>query len=329
MKIGKISGKILRRSVIKNIDSGNLYKERKMCPGMGATVFREDTFVQQARMVMSTAGGLYPVIKAHNNVCAKGAVARAVQVSVTMPVRDREIRLKEITAAVSADCAMLGTDYAGGYTQVSSDVARTVISATCIGEQMAGADEAARAFVGRDASAGDLIAVTKWIGIGGIRRIIEEKHSEIKMRYRDEVIETAYGRREFLSVKDEAWLGAQARVSYMLPVSSGGIYAGLWNLSEVTGLGFDVDFREIPVCQEIIEICEMYNINPYELESTGCLLMTFSKECDIIRMLHDNGIPVCVIGTLQDNNDKIIRNAGEVHFLESPQPDEVYKIMTE
>ena len=309
MKTGKISNTILKRSVLKNIGSGNQYKERKMCPGMGASVFRTDAFADGKRIIMSTESGLEPVIKAANNVWAKGAHAKAVQVSVTMPPQDREIRLKEITAAISADCSRWGIDYAGGHTQVSDSVNRTVISATCIGEP------------------GDVIALTKWIGIGGIRQIIDEKREEISERYREHVIDTAYGKREFLSIMDEAVIGAQAGTTYMLPVSSGGVYAGLWNLSEVTGLGFDVDFRKIPVCQEIIEICEIYDINPYELESSGCLLMTFRPECGMINLLHENGIPVEIIGVMQESNDKVIRNLDEIRYLDMPKCDEVYKII--
>lgn len=324
MKTGKISNTILKRSVLKNIGSGNQYKERKMCPGMGASVFRSDAFADGKRIVMSTESGLEPVIKAANNVWAKGAHAKAVQVSVTLPPQDREIRLKKITAAISADCARWGIDYAGGHTQVSDSVNRTIISATCIGEQR---EEVQAAYTGRNVKPGDVIALTKWIGIGGIQKIIDEKREEISERYREHVIDTAYGKREFLSIMDEAVIGAQAGATYMLPVSSGGVYAGLWNLSEVTGLGFDVDFRKIPVCQEIIEICEIYDINPYELESSGCLLMTFRPECDMINLLHESGIPVAVIGTMQESNDKMIRNLEEIRYLDMPKCDEVYKII--
>ena len=95
----------------------------------------------------------------------------------------------------------------------------------------------------------------------------------------------------------------------------------------MTGLGIDVDFNKIPVCQEIIEVCEMFDINPYELESGGCLLMTFGKEYDIVRILEDNDIPVSIIGYMQEGNDKIIRNMDEIRFLDMPKCDEVYKII--
>ena len=71
----------------------------------------------------------------------------------------------------------------------------------------------------------------------------------------------------------------------------------------------------------------MYDINPYELESSGCLLMTFRPECDMINLLHENGIPVEIIGVMQESNDKIIRNLDEIRYLDMPKCDEVYKII--
>ena len=324
MKIGKISNTILNRSVFKNINCKNIYKESRLKAGLGASVFKKDAFRGGNRIVMVTESGIEPVIRAYNAVWAKGAVPKAVQVSVILPEKAREIRLKEITADISADCSRLGIDYAGGHTQVSESVQAPVITATCIGEQM---DGEISAFTGKDVKPGDVIAVTKWIGIGGIQKIIGHSADKIRDRYTQAVIDRAYGKREFLSIKDEAELISKAGVSYMMPLSTGGIYGGLWNLSEVTGLGIDVDFNKIPVCQEIIEVCEMFDINPYELESGGCLLMTFGKEYDIVRILKDNDIPVSIIGCMQEGNDKIIRNMDEIRFLDMPKCDEVYKII--
>lgn len=304
MKEGKISNKILKRTVLKNMGDGGSCVERAVCEGMGATVLSEGVFSSGSRLVMSTESGIEPVIKAYNNVCAKAAVPKLMQVSVTLPTKDREIRLREITSRVAQDCRLMGVDYVGGHTQVSADVSKAVISATCIGEQISLNTET-NTYTGANIRPGDIILLTKWIGIGGVRKIIEEKRNEIRGRYRDEVIDTAYGKREYMMISEEAKLGARAGVSYMLPLSYGGVYAGLNDLADLTGYGFDVDFRKIPVCQEIIEICEMYDINPYELESSGCLLMTFAPDCDIIKLLYDEGIPAHIIGKVAEGERNV------------------------
>ena len=84
----------------------------------------------------------------------------------------------------------------------------------------------------------------------------------------------------------------------MHDVSEGGIFGALWDMCEYGNVGLDVDIRSIPVRQEIIEICELFNVNPYELQSLGCLLMTADNDCDIINILNSNNIPAAVIGRI-------------------------------
>ena len=105
MKVGKISNTILNRSVFKNINCKNVCKESRLKAGLGASVFKKDAFQGGNRIVMVTESGIEPVIRAYNAVWAKGAVPKAVQVSVILPEKAREIRLKEITADISADCS--------------------------------------------------------------------------------------------------------------------------------------------------------------------------------------------------------------------------------
>lgn len=47
----------------------------------------------------------------------------------------------------------------------------------------------------------------------------------------------------------------------------------LWNMLEAYGLGCTIELRAIPILQETVEVCEVFDINPYRLSSGGCLLM--------------------------------------------------------
>lgn len=97
--------------------------------------------------------------------------------------------------------------------------------------------------------------------------------------------------------------------------------------AEYSGVGIEVDLRQIPVKQEIIEICELFNVNPYILDSMGCLLMTCENGCDIINMLHQNGIEAAVIGKITDGNNRIIHNTEEDRYLGLPEQDEIYRFI--
>ena len=88
-----------------------------------------------------------------------------------------------------------------------------------------------------------------------------------------------------------------------------------------------MDIRSISVRQEIIEICELLNVNPYELESMGCLLMTCENGCDIVNTMKQNGIEAAVIGKITDGNNRIIHNTEEDRYLGLPEQDEIYRFI--
>lgn len=59
----------------------------------------------------------------------------------------------------------------------------------------------------------------------------------------------------------------------MHDVTEGGIFGALWEMAEASGVGLDIDLKKIPIRQETIEICEVYDINPYLLISSGAMLI--------------------------------------------------------
>ena len=83
---------------------------------------------------------------------------------------------------------------------------------------------------------------------------------------------------------------------------------------------------EIPVRQETIEICEYFDLNPYYLISSGCMLMTGPDGYGLVRALKQEGIPAAVIGKVTEGKARIVRNQGEITYLERPKTDELYRI---
>ena len=92
------------------------------------------------------------------------------------------------------------------------------------------------------------------------------------------------------------------------------------------GVGLSIDLKKIPVKQETIEICEFFDLNPYELLSGGSLLIAASDGEELGEGLKETGVSAAVIGKTTGSNDKIIRNEEEVRFLEPTKPDEILKV---
>ena len=111
----------------------------------------------------------------------------------------------------------------------------------------------------------------------------------------------------------------------MHDVTEGGIFGALWELAESSGVGLEIDLKRIPVRQETIEICEFFEINPYELISSGSLLMVTDDGPDLVRKLEQEGISAAVIGKIREGNDRVVINEEERRYLEPPKSDELYK----
>lgn len=318
MKIGKISNTILKRTVLKTI-SGlyNSYVPEKNKVGLDANKIYIDA---QSPVLMATDCGIEPVYTVVNNICARGGKPICIQCSIVLPQNFREIRLRKIMEELSNDCRSLGLAIAGGHTQVSASVSEPVISVTGIGiiEDDKEMIQSNKALVSED------IVLTKWIGIGGIRNIITYSKEEILSKYNMDFIDKAMGNKEDMSILPEVEIVKKAGVHCMHDVSQGGIFAALWDMAEASGVGIDIDLRKIPVKQEVIEICEMYDINPYQLQSAGCLLMTFTDGYGIVNILANEGIEASVIGKIISGNDKIVHNLDEVRYLDLPKQDSLY-----
>ena len=112
-----------------------------------------------------------------------------------------------------------------------------------------------------------------------------------------------------------------AGAGQMVSLSGGGVFAGLWELSKRTGCGMTIDLPLVPILQETIEITNYLEINPYLMRSAGCLLIAAPDGKSMAEALQAADIPAVCIGTLQDSNDKIIRNGEELRSLDRPQTD--------
>ena len=324
MKAGKISNTILDRSIVKVISKKPKSKLlNRPAPGHDCSAWVCDEYDNIA-LVSGMGYGDTGVYTAVNNLAVEGVRATAIQCSVVMPATNREIALKRVMNRINQDCLELDVEIAGGHTQISAAVSEPIISITATG--LCPRDKRLRA---ASAKPEQDIVLTKWIGIGGARALIDRKREELVAHFNEATVEIAYGKRNYLSVVEEAGLAKTAGVTAMHDVSQGGIYAALWDMAEAAHIGLDVDFRAIPVSQEIIEVCEMYDINPYELDSTGCLLMTTEDGCAIVDMFEEHGIPAAVIGRTVAGNDRVIRNRDEVRYLEAPKPDEIHRFEAE
>ena len=87
-----------------------------------------------------------------------------------------------------------------------------------------------------------------------------------------------------------------------------------------------MDLKKISIRQETIEVCEHFRMNPYQLASSGCLLIVTEDGRAMTEAFAEIGVHAAVIGRLRGDRDKIIRNGEDVRYIDRPAPDEINKL---
>lgn len=317
MKTGKVSEPILKRSVLKYVKPNNEFLKRGVAVGADCALFyRNDKELATATASVSGEKGSLPashaILRAVNNLAAGGATPFAVQLHIMLPERYREIALKRMMEAAALTAAELHVTISGGHTEVLPDIQTAIVSATALGYVE---NEVADAPV----LPGQEIVMTKWIGISETARLAREKEEELLTRYPQFFIKSAQNLEQYYSILPEAATAGKSGVSLMHDVAGGGIFGALWELGEKAGVGLQVHLKKIPIKQETVEICEFFGYNPYEMRSDGALLMVTSEGHSLVEALAKDGIFAEVIGTITDDNDKVILNEDERRYLEPPR----------
>jgi hydrogenase maturation factor len=322
MRIGKITENALKRSVLKLLRTE--YKDVKSAAVGSDCAFsaNKEAFSTVSSVTADTKDpGFYAAAKALIGLFSQGITPDHVSVSIMLPVDAEEQMVKDIVRGAIAAAKMFDVPYTGGHTEVTKAVNKALVTAVAV------AGRSDSPLISAKPLAGDDLVVTKWIALEGTSMLALEKKDELSSRYPVPFIEEAERFRALLDIRAEAAVAVKSGVRAIHDVSSGGIYASLWEMSEKAGCGLEVDLRKIPVRQETIEICEFFELNPYQLTSGGALLIATGDGKGLVKKLEEEGIPAAVIGALKEGNDKIIVNGDEKRFLESPQADEIHKVL--
>ncbi len=327
MKEGKVPENVLKRSVFRQIHTRR--SEVLLGAGVGedcaAIKLKEDEiFVVSTDPITGTATdiGKLAVHVTMNDLASAGAMPIGVMLTILLPEHTQEMELKNMMQQIEHVCAGIDVQIMGGHTEVTKAVNQPIINVCGVGKAKAGA-----LVTTAGARPGDDIIATKWVGLEGTSIIAKEKEAELLARYPLELVKTAQGFDQYLSVLPEARIAVRSGVGAMHDVTEGGIFGALWELAESSGVGLEIDLKKIPIKQETIEVCELFHVNPYELVSSGCMLMASQDGNTLVRGLAREGIHSAVIGKATAGNDRVLQNEEERRFLEPPKTDELYKVI--
>lgn len=328
MKIGKITGNALKRSVLKPI----AYRREEILNGAGVgsdcAVFAIPegyvmTSCVQEAAVASKADIALLIGRCVNNLAAAGSQPIAAMLGLILPETVEEPQLKALMADAHEICKAYEMQIAGGHTMVSDAVNKVLAAVTVYGLRQ----QAQTA--GKGAAPGQDIVLSKWIGLEGTSLLANKYAEGLKGRYPAYLVEEAADFYKYMSVLAEAAVAVKSDVCYMHDASEGGILAALWEMAQGAGVGLTIDLKKLPIRQETVEVCEYVGANPYELRSGGCLIMTTEDGQKLVEALEEAQIPAVIVGKLTDSKDRLILNEDEVRYMDRPQVDEIYRLMCE
>ena len=326
MKIGKVPQTVLKRSMLKPLqfhrDEALFHPSvEEMCYGVR---------VAEGEHVVATTTVLYgnekdlcvfALAQAINDLASRGGKAVGVSIHIMLPPYAYESRLKSMVEYAEAAAKEQGIEILNAKAEVSPATRCAIVSVNAIG--IVKDEELVRSNM---AKAGQDIVLLKWIGLDGTLRIMREKEEELKERFVPGFLHQAEQLKQFLFSPKELKVAEKFGVSSMHQITSGGVFAALWELCESANIGMEVELQRLAIRQETIEICEFFHLNPYQLTSVGSVLITTDNGEELVDHLSREGIPATLVGKTTKEKAKVILGGEEKRFLDRPAPDELVKI---
>ena len=351
MKSGKVSDTTLRRSILKEVQKVN---QGTLSPtvGGGAGVVPNchvsgglaragEAAVFSAMQTVSGEGlatAYLAAVRAANSLAAKGAIPQSASIAITVPESMDERDLRKMHERYCEYLQKHNIKIVGGHTAVSAVVTEPVVSVQMLGavkkadsaEDMSKREESAEntpETVRPDAFLGLDIVMTKNCGLGGTALLAGHFTGELVARYPRRFIERAA---EFLpetEKNEEGYLAVADGAAYVHAAAEGGVFGALWELAEYVECGLEIDLPAIPILQETVEICEYFDVNPYQLRTEGVFLILTEHGSRLCEVLEEHGIPAAIIGKTVPGLDRAVRNGEEVRYLEPNRVEEYERVM--
>lgn len=326
MKIGKVPENILKRAIFKQIHHRR--PEVLLHPGVGedcsaVSVDSDEVLVFSTDPITGAEQGMgiFAVHITANDLASSGAEPVGILTSILLPPTAEEAQLRQIMREIESTCEELQIEIMGGHTEVSDVVKRPVITVTGVGKVKRN-----KLLTTGGLRPGDELVMTKWAGLEGTAIIANEKREQLMQKLPEELIDTAASLLRYISVVPEAAVAVKTGAVSMHDVTEGGIFGALWEMGAASGVGIYADLQKIPIRQETIELCEVFDMNPYMLISSGCMLIGCPNGNLMVEKLQEAGIAAAVIGRATEGNDRVVVNGEERRYLEPAGSDDLYKI---
>ena len=325
---GKIPIEILEEIVFKNL--GAERSEVTLGPAAGLDGAVLDVGSKNAVVSMDPITGAverigWEAVNINANDVATFGVEPAFLFSCMMLPQNAESGIVQTIATQMNGAAKdLGIAIVGGHCESTPGLTNPIVVG-CI----MGLTEKGKYVTAAGAKSGDKLILTKSAGIEGTAILAFDREDQLKKVFSQSMLEGAKGFYSQISVVEDALTAYRTgKVHAMHDPTEGGIFNGIHEMADAAGLGLRVFEEKIMVEPETAKICRFYEIDPFQLISSGALLIAAEPDSavKILEALSRERIYADVVGEFNPNPNKriLMRKNDVAEMLPRPVSDHLW-----
>ena len=233
-----------------------------------------------------------------NDVAAKGGDPAYLLVTLILPRSWTDCHAEALMEEIDAACRELGVAVVGGHTEFSERYRDPVLCGTILGP-------ADRVLSARNIRPGDVVLVTKHVGIEGMTILAADRPDLLRPVLGAEGVREVSQWSSLVSVVPEARL-LRSWSRFMHDPTEGGFLGGLDEVCRLEGLGVRLDAARVPLHPATRAAARALAFDPLRLISSGVLLAVLPPEAveEALTTLEKAGIPAAAVGTVEERGDR-------------------------
>lgn len=258
-----------------------------------------------------------------NDIATFGISPRWFLASIMLPDGSSPDELRKIMEQIVDAAETLGIAVVGGHSEITEGIDRPIITGFMMGLTSPG-----EYVTSGGAKVGDAIILTKTIAIEGTAILATEGAEFLSSNLSSDIINRGKSLREQISVVKEGVIAFETgHVTAMHDPTEGGLAGGIHELCDASGVGFEIYNDAIPIDSSTKAICEVLGINPLDLISSGCMIITCCSEFsdDVVEALKAVCVDASVIGSIVKNpKQRLLITKTDGDILMRPETDALW-----
>lgn len=327
LRVGKIPNEILRRVVF-----GKLGAEDASVI-LGPNIGEDAALIRISREIVAFKSdpitgsvdevGMLAVYVNANDIATRGAIPKWFIQCILLPEGSSTAVLENICRQIDDAAKGIGVSIVGGHTEITPGISRPIVVGS-----MLGIVKNERFFTSGGAEVGDLLYMTKSVGLEGTAILSSDRR--IASKFGNAFTSRCKKMIRLINVVKECMVLADLRgVTSMHDLTEGGLLGGTWELAEAASSGIFLDLNLAPVLEETRLICKELDLDPYRLISSGSVIFTVKRgsESDAEAALRGANVGFARIGEVRPASQgrSYLDPVGVKCSLEPPSSDELWK----